>query len=201
MLKRLFDITLSALGLLVLFPLFFAITLWIKKDSTGPVFFRQERVGRYGQLFRIHKFRTMVADAEARGLQLTVGQDVRITPSGHFLRKSKLDELPQLIDVLLGNMSLVGPRPEVPKYVAQYPADLRDLVLSVRPGITDLASIEFSDENTILQDAADPEKEYVSSILPIKLEYCRRYVEQQSLLLDIQLIGRTIAKVWLGRKL
>lgn len=199
--KRLFDIIFSFAGLLLLAPLFVLLMLWIKLDSSGPVFFRQERVGRGGRLFRIHKFRTMVTDAEARGPQLTVGADRRITRSGRFLRKYKLDELPQLIDVLLGDMSLVGPRPEVPRYVACYPDDLRVQVLSVRPGITDLASIEFSDENALLQGAADPEREYVERILPLKLEYCRRYVEQQTLWLDIRIIARTIAKVWLRGKL
>lgn len=199
--KRLFDIAVSFSGLLLCAPLFLFVSLWIRLDSDGPVFFRQERVGLNGRLFSIHKFRTMVVNAEARGPQVTVGQDARITRSGHFLRKSKLDELPQLIDVLAGDMSLVGPRPEVPKYVAHYPVEVRDLVLSVRPGITDSASIEFSNENAMLEGADDPEREYIQKILPIKLEYCRKYVEQHSLWLDIQLIGRTVAKVWLGGKL
>lgn len=199
--KRLFDLAFSALGLLLLSPFFLTIAFWIKTDSAGPVFFRQERVGRNGKPFRIHKFRTMVVNAEARGPQLTVGRDARITPSGHFLRKYKLDELPQLIDVLFGDMSLVGPRPEVPKYVAHYPAGVRELVLSVRPGITDSASIEFRDENALLEGAADPELKYIQSILPVKLDYYREYVEQQSLWLDMKIIGRTIAKIWLGGKL
>jgi len=201
MLKRLFDLLLSLLGLVVCAPLFAGVMIWIRLDSAGPVFFRQERVGWGGRLFRIHKFRTMIVDAEARGLQVTVGEDSRITRSGRFLRKYKLDELPQLIDVLLGDMSLVGPRPEVPKYVAHYPAGVRDLVLSVRPGITDTASIEFSNENEMLAGATDPEREYIERILPIKLEYCRNYVERRSLWLDARIIGRTIAKVWLGDKL
>lgn len=199
--KRLFDIAVSLAGLLLLAPLFVLAMLWIKLDSSGPVFFRQERVGLRGRLFRIHKFRTMVVDAEARGLPLTVGRDARITSSGKFLRQYKLDELPQLIDVLFGNMSLVGPRPEVPKYVAQYPDEMRELVLSVRPGITDFASIEFSDENALLEGAEDPERVYIEKILPIKLAYYRRYVEQQTLWLDLKLIGRTVAKVWLGGRL
>lgn len=199
--KRLFDLAFSALGLLLLSPFFLAIAFWIKTDSAGPVFFRQERVGRNGRPFRIHKFRTMIVNAEARGPQLTVGRDARITPSGHFLRKYKLDELPQLIDVLSGDMSLVGPRPEVPKYVAHYPAGVRELVLSVRPGITDSASIEFRDENALLEGAADPELKYIQSILPVKLDYYRKYVEQQSLWLDMKIIGRTIAKIWLAGKL
>ncbi len=198
--KRLFDLFFATFGLLLLSPFLLAITLWIKMDSAGPVFFRQERVGQNGRPFRIHKFRTMIVNAEAHGLQLTVGHDARITRSGHFLRKYKLDELPQLIDVLAGNMSLVGPRPEVPKYVAQYPAGMRDLVLSVRPGITDFASIEFSDENALLEGTDDPERVYIEKILPIKLAHYRRYVEQQSLWLDIQLIARTVAKVWVGER-
>lgn len=195
--KRLFDIVCSGLGLLMLSPALVVIALWVKKDSAGPVFFRQERVGLRGRLFHIHKFRTMVVDAETKGLQLTVGQDTRITPSGFFLRRYKLDELPQLIDVLLGDMSLVGPRPEVPKYVEKYPAATRELVLSVRPGITDFASIEFSDENAMLEGAVDPEKVYVEQLLPIKLAYYQRYVENRTLWLDLKLIARTVAKVWL----
>jgi len=198
--KRVFDLLACSFGLLLCAPLFAVLMLWIKLDSAGPVFFRQERVGLRGRLFKIHKFRTMVVDAEARGLQLTVGQDMRITRSGRFLRKYKLDELPQLLDVLLGEMSLVGPRPEVPKYVAYYPAEVRDLVLSVRPGITDFASIEFSEESAMLQNAADPERVYIEQILPIKLQHYLRYVEERSLWLDIRLIALTIGKVWLDKR-
>jgi lipopolysaccharide/colanic/teichoic acid biosynthesis glycosyltransferase len=199
--KRLFDIVLSLSGLAICVPLFIAIAFWIRIDSRGPVFFRQERTGLRGKLFNIHKFRTMVMDAEAQGPKLTVGQDFRITRSGHFLRKYKLDELPQLIDVLIGNMSLVGPRPEVPKYVAHYPAELRDLVLSVRPGITDFASIEFRNESALLERVADPEREYIQNILPVKLAYCRKYVEQQSLWIDMEIIGKTIARIWFADRL
>ena len=154
--KRLFDLIFASFGLAILSPLLFLMAVWIKFDSTGSIFFRQERVGQYGKTFRIYKFRTMVTDAEKRGLQITVGNDSRITRSGAFLRRYKLDELPQLIDVVIGKMSLVGPRPEVPKYVAYYPSDVRDIVLSVKPGITDLASIEFKDENTLLGKSANP---------------------------------------------
>ncbi len=132
----------SSIGLLALAPLLLLIALAIKLDSSGPVFFRQERVGRFGKPFRIHKFRTMRHEPAGQGMQITVGVDSRITRVGHFLRGSKLDELPQLIDVWAGTMSLVGPRPEVPRYVAHYPAAMREKVLSVRPGITDMASIE-----------------------------------------------------------
>jgi lipopolysaccharide/colanic/teichoic acid biosynthesis glycosyltransferase len=191
MAKRVFDWLASTLGLLVLTPLLLVLAVWIKLDSPGPVFFRQERVGQGGRIFRIHKFRTMVSDAERRGLQITVGADVRVTRVGQWLRKYKLDELPQLLDVWLGHMSLVGPRPEVPRYVAFYPADLRDVVLSVRPGITDRASIEFKDENEILGRATDPHMAYVGEVLPIKLRYYVEYIQTRSLLGDIKLIFRT----------
>ena len=156
--KRLFDWLLSSLGLLALGPALLLIALLVKLDSPGPVFFRQERVGRHGRPFRIHKFRTMRHEPAGLGLQITVGQDARITRVGRFLRASKLDELPQLIDVWTGTMSLVGPRPEVPRYVAHYPSALRDKVLSVRPGITDIASIEYRDESAVLGGARDPEQ-------------------------------------------
>jgi lipopolysaccharide/colanic/teichoic acid biosynthesis glycosyltransferase len=190
--KRIFDWLASGLGLLVLLPVLLALALWIKLDSPGPVFFRQERVGRGGRVFRIHKFRTMVSDAERRGLQITVGADARVTRVGQWLRKYKLDELPQLLDVWLGHMSLVGPRPEVPRYVACYPADVRDVVLSVRPGITDRASIEFKDENEILGRAADPHLAYVNEVLPIKLRYYVAYVQSRSFWGDIVIIITTV---------
>lgn len=196
MAKRLFDFAGAALGLLLLSPLFLAIAVWIKIDSPGPVFFRQRRVGRYGVPFRIHKFRTMRVDAPALGPEITVGADPRITRSGQVLRATKLDELPQLIDVLAGSMSLVGPRPEVPRYVALYPAAMRDKVLSVRPGITDPASIEFRDESTLLARAADPERAYVEQIMPAKLQAAARYVEQRSLRGDLRLIGATLRALW-----
>jgi len=191
--KRIFDWLASTWGLLVLAPVLVVLAVWIKLDSPGPVFFRQERVGRGGKLFRIHKFRTMVTDAERRGLQITVGADARVTRVGQWMRKYKLDELPQLLDVWLGHMSLVGPRPEVPRYVACYPDNVRDVVLSVRPGITDRASIEFKDENLILGRAADPDKAYVEEVLPIKLKYYVEYIETNSLLGDVKLIIRTFA--------
>ncbi|WP_018150564.1 sugar transferase [Leeia oryzae] len=195
MLKRLFDLLLAGIGLLCLLPLFVLVALWIKYDSSGPVFFRQERVGRFGQLFRIHKFRTMRVDAERSGLQITVGQDNRITRSGQFLRHYKLDELPQLIDVLAGTMSLVGPRPEVPRYVALYPEDIKRQVLSVRPGITDLASIEYRHENALLGASANPEKTYIEEVMPAKLALNCQYVARQSLGLDIVLIFKTVLAI------
>jgi lipopolysaccharide/colanic/teichoic acid biosynthesis glycosyltransferase len=196
--KRLFDLLLSTLGLLMLAPVLLLIALAIKLDSSGPVFFRQERVGRFGRPFRIHKFRTMRHDPAGRGLQITVGADQRITRVGGFLRSSKLDELPQLIDVWVGTMSLVGPRPEVPRYVAHYPADVRDKVLSVRPGITDIASIEYRDESAVLARAADPEQAYIHEVLPHKLTLAVSYVDQASVWLDVRLIVRTIAAIVRG---
>jgi lipopolysaccharide/colanic/teichoic acid biosynthesis glycosyltransferase len=192
--KRLFDIVLSAAGLLLLLPLLLAVAVWIKLDSPGPVFFRQERIGRHGVPFRIHKFRTMVHGGQ--GAQITVGADRRITRAGAVLRGAKLDELPQLIDVLQGSMSLVGPRPEVPRYVAMYPAGLRDKVLSVRPGITDVASLEYRNESERLAQAADPEHEYVNVVMPAKLQLAARYVDQASLAFDLRLILRTFKLVW-----
>jgi len=192
MAKRAFDVVVAGLGLLLLSPLLLAIAVWIKLDTRGPVFFRQQRVGRGGALFRIHKFRTMRTDAPALGPQITIGDDRRITPAGSFLRRAKLDELPQLIDVLAGTMSLVGPRPEVPRYVALYPPDVRDKVLSVRPGITDRASIEFRDEGALLAAAADPEREYTEVVLPVKLRYAADYVDHATLGHDLRLIALTI---------
>ena len=190
--KRLFDMLASGIGLLVLAPILLGISLAIKLESHGPVFFRQERVGRFGKTFRIHKFRTMVTDAERRGLQITVGADARVTKVGEVLRKYKLDELAQLIDVFVGDMSLVGPRPEVPRYVACYPAEAREIVLSVKPGITDRASIEYKDENEILGKAADPHKAYVDEVLPIKIRYYIDYVKNRSFWGDIRIIFATL---------
>ncbi len=193
--KRLFDLLLSSLGLLVLAPVLLALALAVKLDSRGPVFFRQERVGRFGQPFRIHKFRTMRHDPVGQGLQITVGQDARITRVGAVLRQTKLDELPQLLDVWLGDMSLVGPRPEVPRYVAHYPEALRAKVLSVRPGITDIASIEYRDESAVLARAVDPEHAYIHEVLPHKLALSAAYVDQASVWLDVRLIWRTLMAI------
>ena len=198
--KRVFDVACAAIGLVLLSPLFAVVALWVKLDSTGPVFFRQERVGRGGALFRIHKFRTMASGAgPGAGLAITVGADPRITRAGTFLRRSKIDELPQLLDVLAGSMSLVGPRPEVPRYVATYPPALRDKVLSVRPGITDFASIEFRHESDLLARAADPEREYREVVLPAKLKLAAAYVDHASLGTDLRVIGRTLKALWAGR--
>jgi len=185
--KRLFDIVFAALALLLLCPLLLAVALWVRLDSPGPALFRQQRVGR-----------TMRADAEAAGPQITVGADARITRAGAWLRRAKVDELPQFLNVLRGDMSVVGPRPEVPRYVALYPSDVRETVLGVRPGITDLASIAFRDESSLLARSADPERTYVEQVLPAKLLYAQRYVRTRSLWLDLRIIAWTILAV-LGR--
>ena len=186
LLKRLFDMAASGIGLLLLAPLLLVLAVWIKCDSAGPVFFLQERVGLCGKLFRIIKFRSM--RQHHAGPQITVGEDARITRSGRFIRAYKLDELPQLINVLLGDMSLVGPRPEVPRYVALYPADVRDEVLSVRPGMTDLASVQYRSESDLLAASSDPERTYTTVILPAKLALYQQYVRQRSLWLDVRII-------------
>ena len=192
MFKRLFDVVSSLLGLALFGLPMLAVALWIRLDSPGPVFFRQERVGRHGKRFRIHKFRTMAVDAERRGPQLTVGTDARVTRVGRVLRANRLDELPQFLDVLAGDMSLVGPRPDVPRYVDQWPADLRERVLAVRPGITDPASLKFRDEATLLAQAADPEREYMDVILPRKLALSADYADHASLWTDLAVLGRSV---------
>lgn len=193
--KRAFDLFFGSMGLFLLFPLFFVAGVAIRFDSAGPVFFRQVRVGRHGRPFRIFKFRTMYADAEARGRKITVGDDPRITRAGRFLRKFKLDELPQLFNVLKGEMSLVGPRPEVPRYVEFYPEEIRKQILSIRPGITDFASIMYKDESTVLSGAADPEATYVNVILPEKLKHYVRYVYERTLWLDFKIVLLTLMEV------
>lgn len=199
LIKRLFDLIGSALGLVILAPFFALIALAIKLDSPGPVFYRQERVGKNGGRFRIHKFRTMQLRRDEDGLQLTVDRDPRITAVGDVLRRYKIDELPQLIDVLFGNMSLVGPRPEVPRYVDYYSERDKRLVLSLRPGITDFASIRYRDENSLLSASCEPERTYLRSILPKKLRYYRFYVRRRTFLLDLKLIALTLCSVG-GRK-
>ena len=190
--KRLFDFIASFYGLILLSPIFVLAALWIKIDSRGSIFFRQERVGFQGEGFRIHKFRTMVLDAEKKGKQITVGADSRITTVGRALRKYKLDELPQLIDVLIGDMSLVGPRPEVPKYIDCYSDDEKHDVLSVKPGITDNASIEFRDESELLASSKDPEAAYINEVLPKKIALYRKYVRGRSFFGDVVIIFKTI---------
>ena len=189
--KRIFDFTASLAGLVLLAPLFLLAALWIKLDSPGPVFFRQQRVGKNGALFNIIKFRTMHDDAHEA--LLTIGHDRRITEAGKFLRRHKLDEFPQLFNVIKGDMSLVGPRPEVPRYVECYPSDVRSVVLSVAPGITDWASIYYKEENSLLGRAADPEQAYLDTILPAKLKYNLRYVHERSFWNDVRIIFTTLA--------
>lgn len=192
------DLLFAVVGLLLLSPLMLPIALAIKLDSPGPVFFRQERVGRGGKPFRIHKFRTMTHQPTREGLQLTVGADSRITRVGHWLRARRFDELPQLIDVLKGDMSLVGPRPEVPRYVAHYTAEQRAKVLSVRPGITDPASLAYKDEAAILAAAADPERAYIEEVMPGKLQHAIAYAEHASVWNDLCLIARTLKVLFTG---
>lgn len=193
--KRLFDLATTVPGLLVLAPGLVLVGLWLKWDSPGPVFFRQTRVGKDGRLFRVYKFRTMVHDVDQTGAKVTTGNDRRITKVGRFLRKYKLDELPQLINVVKGEMSLVGPRPEVPEYVAYYPEASKRKVLSVPPGITDRASLEFQDENALLAGVADPHAYYVSQVLPKKLAYYEDYVDSRTLGEDLRLVLRTIGRL------
>lgn len=193
-----FDVIVAAAALVLLAPLIALAALWVKVDSPGPALFRQERVGRGGQLFRIHKLRTMHTDAAIRGPGVTAQHDARITRAGHWLRRYRVDELPQLIDVLRGHMSLVGPRPELPRFVAQYPAGLREQVLSVRPGITDPASLEFLDEASVIDGAVDPERAYVEQILPRKLQQQAAYAQRATLVSDVRVLGRTL-RVLLAR--
>ena len=192
--KRLFDLIVSLIGIIVCLPLFLAIAVWIKLDSSGSILFQQTRVGQFGHHFTIYKFRTMVVNAEALGKQITIGEDKRITRSGKLLRKYKLDELPQLFNVLKGDMSLVGPRPEVPKYVELYNPKQRE-VLAVPPGITDLASIEFRNENDLLSTVSNPEEVYIQQIMPQKLELNLQYIQQAGLSFDIQIILKTLWQV------
>ena len=193
-LKRLMDIVISGAALFVLWPVLLLAAAAIKIDDPGPVFYRQVRVGRNGKEFRIFKFRTMVVDADRKGLQITVGRDSRITRVGAFLRKTKLDELAQLINVFVGEMSFVGPRPEVPKYVNMYTPYQRQVLL-VRPGITDYASIAYRNENDMLEGAEDPERMYIDVIMPDKIELNMKYLREISPVADIRLIFSTIIAV------
>lgn len=193
--KRLFDLLFTVPGLVLLLPVFLVIAVWIRVDSSGPVLFRQERMGLHEKPFCIFKFRTMVLEAEKLGKQITVGADARITRSGRFLRRYKLDELPQLFNVVRGEMSLVGPRPEVPRYVREYSEGDRSIVFSVRPGITDRASIEYQSENDILGLAADPEKTYTETVLPVKIRYYKDYAQNHTVWGDFGIILRTLQAI------
>ena len=191
---RFFDFILSLVGLVILAPLFIVLSVWIKIDSKGPVFYKQIRVGQNSKDFGLFKFRSMVVDADKKGLITVGGKDPRITRSGYFIRKYKLDELPQLINVLVGDMSLVGPRPEVRKYVDLY-TDEQQKVLSVKPGITDYASIEYMDENEILGKSTDPEKTYIEEIMPEKIKYNMKYIKNRSLIEYFKIIFLTVLKI------
>ena len=191
--KRVCDFILSLIGIIVLSPIFIIVSIAIKLDSKGKILFLQKRVGRYGKEFNIYKFRTMVSDAERLGKQITVGNDNRITKVGAFLRKYKIDELPQLFNVLKGDMSLVGPRPEVPKYVKLYSEEQKK-VLNVRPGITDMASLRYKDENEILGKVDNPEEYYINVIMKDKLKLNLEYIEKSNIFFDLYLIIKTVLK-------
>ncbi|HJV48219.1 MAG TPA: sugar transferase [Geothrix sp.] len=191
MAKRAFDLFWSILGLAVLLPLLALVALAVKAEDGGSIFFRQVRIGRGGVPFRIWKFRTMVVDAERQGRSITVGRDPRITRIGHFLRGTKLDEIPQLLNVLVGEMSFVGPRPEVPRYVELYSEPQR-AILGLRPGITDLASIKYRNESELLAQAADPDATYVDRIMPDKLRINLAYAAQASVATDFLVILATL---------
>ena len=193
--KRLFDLFFSSIGLLLLQPLFVVTAIMIKVDSTGPIFFRQERIGKNFRRFMIYKFRTMVVNAEKKGLRITSGGDRRVTKVGRILRKFKIDELPQLFNVLKGDMSLVGPRPEVEEYVTLYEEDYRE-ILKRRPGITDVSSIIFREEEAFLKNQVDPEGYYKKILLPEKIRLAKEYIEKSSFLYDLKLVLNTLHKIF-----
>lgn len=195
MAKRFFDIFFSAIGLIILSPIFLVVAVLVKLDSRGPVFFRQERVGMDFKYFKIYKFRSMANDEGSKGPQITVGGDKRVTNVGKFLRRYKIDELPQLINVLKGEMSFVGPRPEVRKYVELFRDDYEKL-LKIRPGITDIASITYSQEENVLASSINWEEDYIKRILPEKIQLSLKYVlSNKNIIADLRLIFRTIFKI------
>ena len=194
MIKRIVDLFFSTMGLVILSPIFIILAIWIKRDSVGPIFFRQARVGQYGIPFNIFKFRTMVVDSTFKGPLITVSEDRRITKIGKVLRHYKLDELPQLINVFKGEMSLVGPRPEVPRYVEMFKKEY-DAVLRVKPGITDYAAIEFRDEENILKSYPDPEDGYCTDILPKKIQLYKKYLKNRNFFVDLKIIILTIRNI------
>lgn len=191
---RLLDFVFSLFGLIILSPFFLFLAIWIKLDSKGSVFYIQKRVGRNNIEFKLFKFRSMNSDADKQGLLTVGGRDPRITNSGYFIRKNKLDELPQLLNVLIGDMSLVGPRPEVRKYVNYYSTKQLE-ILNIRPGITDLASIKYKNENEILGKSIDPEKTYIQEIMPHKLELNREFIENPTIIKYFTIIFRTFFKL------
>jgi lipopolysaccharide/colanic/teichoic acid biosynthesis glycosyltransferase len=195
MMKRMFDIVVAAVALVVLFPLLVLTALLIKLDSPGPIFFRQERIGRNFRPFGIYKFRTMVQEASAHGGLITVGEDRRITRVGRILRKTKVDEIPQLINILKGEMAIVGPRPEIRYYVELFRRDYEE-ILKVRPGLTDLASLKYQNETALLGKAANPEAEYMTRVLPEKIRLAKDYLHRSSFLFDVGLILKTLFKLF-----
>ena len=194
MLKRIFDIICSFIGLIILSPLFIIICLLVGLTSRGGIFYLQTRVGKNNKDFKLFKFRTMFTDSDKKGLLTVGGRDPRITSIGYYLRKYKLDELPQLLNVFFGSMSLVGPRPEVRKYVDLYNADQKKVLL-VKPGITDYASLEYFSENELLAKSSKPEETYINEIMPAKLELNKKYIFEHSLLTDIKIIFKTLKKI------
>lgn len=192
--QRIFDLTVSVILLAATSPLFLAVMLLIRLDSAGPVFFLQERVGRHGRRFKIRKFRTMVADAERLGTQITVGEDPRITRIGRLLRRYRIDELPQLLNVLKGEMSIVGPRPEVPRYVDIYTPEQRE-ILSYRPGLTSPATITFSDESSLLAGQSDPEHFYREQLIPAKISTDLDYSRRAGFISDVTVLLTTVRKL------
>jgi len=194
MTKRLFDIISSCIVLLLLLPLFMVIAIFTKLDSKGPVFFKQKRMGRNFRPFMLFKFRSMVMNAPEKGPAITIGGDPRITKIGRFLRKTKLDELPQLINVLNGDMSIVGPRPEVEKYVEMFKDDYK-VILQVKPGITDYATIEFRDEEDVLKKFQNPEDGYIKEVLPKKIELYKKYIKDKGFFTDMKLVLLTLWKI------
>jgi lipopolysaccharide/colanic/teichoic acid biosynthesis glycosyltransferase len=195
MIKRLFDIIFSILGILILSPFLILISVLVLVTSAGSAFYKQVRVGKNGKQFKLFKFRTMRTDSDKAGA-LTIGmRDSRITSIGYYLRRYKLDELPQLFNVLMGDMSFVGPRPEVPKYVAMYTAEQR-VVLTVKPGITDYASIVYSEENALLASAENPEELYINKVMPAKLKLNMRYIQDMGIGTDMGIILKTIGKIF-----
>lgn len=195
MLKRAFDIFFSLVGLIILLPFLILIALLVLLSSPGGIFYVQQRVGKNGRDFPLYKFRSMRSGSDKKGLLTVGGKDSRITGVGYYLRKYKLDELPQLLNVLFGHMSLVGPRPEVRKYVELYNKE-QQRVLDVKPGITDYASLEYFDENELLGKSSDPERTYIEEVMPAKLRLNLRYIEEQGLVTDVKIILRTIAKIF-----
>ena len=193
--KRVFDILMATIGLILLSPLFLLVAVLIKLDSPGPIFFRQERIGKRFRPFFIHKFRTMVENAAQIGTEITYGNDPRITRIGRLLRETKIDELPQIINVLKGEMSLVGPRPEIRQYVELFQRDYEE-ILKVRPGISDMASLKYSDEGSLLGNSRNPREEYISRVLPDKIRLAREYIKHSSLVFDLRLIFKTLLKLF-----